>query len=187
MPSRSHTELCPRNEIVRTIVFIRGRRVILDHDRAAIYGVTTSRLNEQVKRNVSRFPEDFAFRLNAEETLAANLSQSATGSQKHRDPGKPPHAFTEHGAIMASTVLNSSKAIQMSLYVVRAFVELREFLASNKELARRLDELETRLDQKVTGHDKAITAILAAIRQLMAPVPGRKRGIGFTADIEPPK
>lgn len=187
MRSPSHDKRGPKTEIASTIQFARGRRVILDHDLAAIYGVTTSRLNEQIKRNASRFPEDFAFRLDTEEMRALNLSQFATGSQRHRDPRKPPHAFTEHGAVMASTVLNSPKAIAMSLYVVRAFVRLREVLALNTELAKRLDELETRLDKKIVGHDEAIAAILSAIRELMAPIPPQKRGIGFTADIAPLK
>lgn len=175
------------NDIARTIQSLRGRRVILDFDLAAIYDVTTSRLNEQVKRNSERFPPDFAFRLNSEETHALNLSQIATGSQRHRDPRKPPHAFTEHGAIMASTVLNSPKAIAMSLYVVRAFVKLREDLAMHSELGKRMDDLEARLDGKLIGQDKAIASILAAIRQLMAPATPSKRGIGFTADIDATK
>jgi hypothetical protein len=187
MRSLPHVNHGPKIEISSTIQFARGRRVILDHDLAAIYGVTTSRLNEQIKRNASRFPEDFAFRLDAEETRALNLSQFATGSQRHRDPRKPPHAFTEHGAVMASTVLNSPKAIAMSLYVVRAFVRLRQALALNTELAKRLDELETRLDKKIVGHDKAIAAILSAIRELMTPSTQQSRGIGFTADIESTK
>jgi hypothetical protein len=187
MPSASHDQLRSEGDIARSIQFIRGRRVILDHELAAIYGVTTSRLNEQVKRNMARFPEDFAFRLNSKETRTLNLSQFATGSQRHRDPQKPPHAFTEHGAIMASTVLNSSNAIAMSLHVVRAFVKLREILASNETLARRLNQLEARLENKLVGHDKAISSILAAIRLLMAPTPSQGRGIGFTADIKPAK
>jgi len=187
MPPRNSDELQPESEIARAIHFVRGRRVILDHDLAAIYGVTTKRLNEQVKRNRARFPDDFMFRLDAKETAAMNWSQIATSSQKHRRVGNPPGAFTEHGAIMAATVLSSSRAIEMSLYVVRAFVKLREFLATNKELADKLIELETRLDKKLVGHDKAIASILAAIRHLMAPAAASKRGIGFTADIEPVK
>jgi hypothetical protein len=107
-----------------------------------------------------------------------------TGSQKHRDPRFPPLAFTEHGAIMAATILNSSLAVEMSVYVVRAFVQLRELLASNKELARRFAQLETRLDKKLTTHDEAIAAILSAIRQLMHPPVPKRRPIGFTANID---
>jgi hypothetical protein len=105
------------------------------------------------------------------------------GSQKHRNPRFPPFAFTDHGAIMAATILNSPRAVEMSLYVVRAFVQLRELLASNAELARRLDELE----RKLKHHDEAITAILSAIRELMNPPTPKRRGIGFTADIEETK
>jgi predicted NBD/HSP70 family sugar kinase len=103
-----------------------------------------------------------------------------TGSQKHRDPRFPPFAFTEHGAIMAASILSSPRAVEMSVYVVRAFVQLRELLASNTELACRLDVLERMLQ----GHDAAITAILSAIRELMKPQEPKRRGIGFTADVE---
>jgi hypothetical protein len=121
-------------------------RVLLDSELAALYDVTTKRLNEQVKRNVRRFPQDFVFRLTRAETEVLNRSQNATGSQKHRDPRSMPHAFTEHGVIMAATILNSPRAVEMSVYVVRAFVHLGEMLASNKELARRFAQLETRLE-----------------------------------------
>jgi hypothetical protein len=107
-----------------------------------------------------------------------------TGSQKHRDPRFPPYALTEHGAIMAASLLNSPQAVEMSVYVVRAFVQLREMLSSNRELARRFAQLETRLDKKLTEQDRAIGAILSAIRELMHPTPPKRRPIGFTADIE---
>jgi hypothetical protein len=136
-------------------------------------------LNEQVKRNAERFPEDFLFRLRSDEVEALNRSHFATGSQKHRDPRFPPYAFTEHGAIMAATVLNSPRAVEMSVYVVRAFVRLRELLASNTALARKLDELE----RKYQHHDDAIKAILSAIRELMNPPQPKRRPIGFTADL----
>lgn len=110
-----------------------------------------------------------------------------TGSQKHRDPRFPPSAFTEHGAIMAATILNSPRAVEMSIYVVRAFVQLRELLASNQELAKRLDQLEARIEKKLVTHEDAIAAMLSAIRQLMHPPPAKRRGIGFTADISNPK
>jgi hypothetical protein len=176
--------LVPAQDIPRAILVLRGQRVLLDAELAALYGVTTKRLNEQVKRNAERFPEDFMFRLTAAETESLNRSQIATGSQKHRDPRFPPYAFTEHGAIMAASILNSPRAIEMSVYVVRAFVQLREMLASNKELARRFAQLETRLDKKLTTHDEAIAAILSAIRQLMHPPVPKRRPIGFTANIE---
>jgi hypothetical protein len=123
------------------------------------------------------------FRLDRTEVEALNRSQSVTGSQKHRDPRVPPFAFTEHGAIMAATILNSPRTVETSLYVVRAFVQLRELLASNAELARKLTELE----RKLKGPDEAITAILSAIRELMNPPAPKRRGIGFTADLEPTK
>ena len=122
-----------------------------------------------------------SFFVPANHPFARNRSQSVTGSQKHRDPRFPPFAFTEHGAIMAATILSSARAVEMSLYVVRAFVQLRELLVSNAELARRLDQLERQLQ----GHNAAITAILSAIRELMNPPEGKRRGIGFTADVEP--
>jgi hypothetical protein len=152
----------------------------IDADLAELYAVPTKRLNEQVKRNAERFPEDFVFRLTAKELEALNRSRFATGSQKHRDPRFTPFAFTEHGAIMAANVLNSPRAVEMSVYVVRAFVRLREVIASNKELAKRLDELEARIERKLSTHDQAISGILDAIRQLMAPPPvSKKRPIGF--------
>jgi ORF6N domain len=178
--------LVPVEHITRAILVLRGHKVLLDSELAALYGVTTKRLNEQVKRNAARFPEDFLFRLSAAEVEMLNRSQIATGSQKHRDPRFPPYAFTEHGAIMVSMVLNSPHAVEMSVYVVRAFVQLREMLSSNRELARRFAQLETRLDKKLTEHDRAIGAILSAIRELMhpkGPVP-KRRPIGFTADLE---
>jgi len=165
--------------ITRAILVLRSHRVLLDAELAALYGVTTRRLNEQVKRNAERFPKDFMFRLTGSEVEALNRSHFATGSQKHRDPRLPPFAFTEHGAIMAATILNSPRAVEMSVYVVRAFVKLRALLASNSALARKLDELE----RKYQHHDEAITAILAAIRELMNPRP-KRRSIGFTADLK---
>jgi ORF6N domain len=184
MAQQTSTTLVPVEHITRAILVLRGQRVLLDAELAALYGVTTKRLNEQVKRNAARFPEDFLFRLSAAEVETLNRSQIATGSQKHRDPRFPPYAFTEHGAIMASMILNSPHAVQMSVYVVRAFVHLRELLSSNRELARRFAQLETRLDKKLTEHDEAIAAILSAIRQLMNPPQPKRRPIGFTADLD---
>jgi len=176
------TTAVPIEDISHSILVLRRQRVILDAEIATLYGVTTKRLNEQVKRNIERFPDDFMFRLTRSEAEALNRSQFATGSQKHRDPRFPPFAFTEHGAIMAATILNSPRAVEMSLYVVRAFVRLRELLASNVALARKLDELE----RKYQHHDEAITAILSAIRELTNPPAPKRRGIGFTADLEKP-
>jgi hypothetical protein len=183
---KKRTVLVRVEHITRTICLLRGQRVILDAELAALYGVATKRLNEQVRRNAGRFPEDFLFRLTAEEA-AVLRSQNAT-SKDPRNDGRGgvryrPFAFTEHGAMMAATVLTSPRAVEMSLYVVRAFVQLRELLASNAELARKLNELERKLE----GHDEAITAILSAIRELTDPPPQRRRGIGFTTDLEPMK
>jgi ORF6N domain len=120
------------DEIARAILVLRGHRVLLDAELAALYDVTTKRINEQVKRNAARFPADFIFRLTPAETVALNRSQNATGSQKHRDPRFAPYTFTEHGAIMAATILSSPRAVEMTVYVVRAFVQPREMLASNR-------------------------------------------------------
>jgi hypothetical protein len=162
--------LVPIEHITRAILVLRGQKVLLDTELAALYGVSTKRFNEQVRRNRERFPADFMFQLTAEE-LAALRSQIATSNapspQGRGGRRYLPYAFTEHGAIMAATILNSSRAVEMSVYVVRAFVKLRELLSSNRELARRFAQLETRIDKKLTEHDDAIAAILSAIRQLM--------------------
>lgn len=182
MASRRRPALVPVEHISRSILVLRGQRIILDSDLAAIYGVTTGRLNEAVKRNAERFPEDFMFRLSAAEHTVL-LSQFAITTPVRGGRRQLPWAFTEHGAIQAANVLNSPRAVAMGVYVVRAFVKLRELLASNKELARRLDELETRIEKKLATHDEAIAAILSAIRQLMNPPAPRRRPIGFTADL----
>jgi hypothetical protein len=161
----------------------------LDVDLARIYGVTTKRLNEQVKRNTRRFPADFAFRLSKLELerlmgqsvkseVKGNRSQFATGSQKHRDPRFLPYAFTEHGALMAANILNSPQAIEMSVHVIRAFVQMRRMLAAHKELTRQLSELEGRIGK----HDEQIQVIIDAIRQLMTPPEPKKRKIGFIVE-----
>jgi hypothetical protein len=168
----------PVGDIARSILILRGHRVILDAELAAIYGVTTGRLNEAVKRNADRFPEDFMFRLSSAEH-AALISQIATSKPSRGGRRKLPWAFTEHGALQAANVLNSPRAIAMGVYVVRAFVRLRKLLASNTALARKLDELE----RQYKHHDEAITAILSAIRELMNAALPKRRGIGFTADL----
>ena len=179
MTTRKTSALVPVERITQSILVLRGQRVLLDSELAELYDVPTKVLNQAVKRNVARFPEDFMFRLIKTEVDAVNRSQLVTGSQKHRDPRFPPYAFTEHGVIMAATVLNSPRAVEMSIYVVRAFVQLRELLASNKDLAMRLDELEVRLTRKLDTHDQAITEIIKTIRQLMNPPETKKRPIGF--------
>ncbi|MDX2081108.1 MAG: ORF6N domain-containing protein [Terrimicrobiaceae bacterium] len=191
------------------IFTIRGQKVLLDSDLAEIYGVTTKRLNEQVKRNTERFPEDFMFQLTAdewenlksqiatsslegespealgsqiatldgEEVNTPKRSQSVTGS--HGGRRKLPYAFTEHGAIMAATVLNSPEAVTMSVYVVRAFVQMREQMASNREILKRLAEI----DQTLLQHDQALQVIWTQLQPLLAPPPEpEKRRIGFHHD-----
>ena len=184
MATTQRTAPVPIEHITQSILVLRGQRVLLDTELAVLYGVTTKRFNEQVRRNRERFPEDFMFQLTPEE-LTSLRSQFATlkgGRGRHRK--YLPYAFTEHGAIMAATILNSPRAVEMSVYVVRAFVQLRELLSSNRELARRFAQLETRLDKKLTEHDVAIAAILSAIRELMHPPPPEQRPIGFTANLD---
>jgi phage regulator Rha-like protein len=158
---------------------IRGERVIVDSDLAQIYGVSTTRLNEQVKRNAERFPTDFAFRLTRNE-MANLMSQIAISSSKHGGRRKLPFVFTEHGAIMAANVLNSKQAVQMSVFVVRAFVKLRDTLATHKELAEKLNELE----RKLGTPGRAIVSILGTIRQMTEPAGKKARAIGFRAKRE---
>jgi len=167
------------NVVVDRIYLIREQKVMLDVDLAGLYGVTTKRFNEQVKRNAERFPADFMFQLTDDEYLALR-SQIATSNKVRGGRRYMPYAFTEHGAIMVATILNSPKATEMSVFIVRAFVRLRETLFTHRELAGKLDELE----RKVSSHDQAITGLLHAIRQLMATPPAESRPIGFTADIK---
>jgi hypothetical protein len=178
----------PVERIAETIVLLRGQRVILDAELAALYGVTTKRLNEQVKRNAGRFPSDFMFQLGPEDASALR-SQIATSKIPSGRGGRRnlPYVFTEHGAIQAANVLSSRRAAEMSVYVVRAFVQLRQVLASSEELARRLVELEAKIEKKLVTHDQAIAAMLTAIRELMRPAPPSRRSIGFTADMGAPK
>jgi hypothetical protein len=168
--------IAPIADVDGKIHLIRGQRVMLDSDLAAIYGVETMRLNEQFKRNIRRFPSDFAFQLTKEE-FAALISQTAISKKGRGGRRKLPWVFTEHGAIMLASVLNSARAIEMSVFVVRAFVQMREVLASNRQLAAKLNELEKR----VGGHDKVIAQLVAAVRQLIeAPAEEKaKREIGF--------
>ena len=156
------------------ILVLREQKVILDSDLAELYGVPVKRLNEQVKRNQERFPPDFMFRLSAEESESLR-SQDATSKTGRGGRRYAPYAFTEHGAIMAATVLNSERAVEMSVFVVRAFVRLREVLFTNHQLATKIDELEQRLDI----HDASIQELLDAIRELMAPGLPSGRKIGF--------
>lgn len=139
---------------------IRGRKVLLDTDLARIYGVPTKRLNEQVRRNLDRFPDDFMFQLTPEEidSLRSQIATLKLGRGEHRK--YLPYAFTEHGAIMAANVLNSPQAVRMSVFVVRAFVKMRGLLGGTKELARQLRELEAKLTARLDGHEAAIVDFL---------------------------
>jgi len=155
------------------ILVIRSQRVMLDRDLARLYGVTTKRINEQVKRNRKRFPEGFMFQLtfNEARNVLSSRSQIAT-LKKGQNIKHAPHVFSEHGAIMLASVLNSATAIQASVYVVRAFVRMRSIIADYSKLAARVDELEQKYDEGF--HD-----VFKAIRQLMAPRIGQRRPIGF--------
>jgi ORF6N domain-containing protein len=156
------------------ILNLRDHKVILDTDLAELYGVSVKRLNQQVKRNKDRFPADFVFQLTAKEHEALRL-QNATSNQGRGGRRFAPYAFTEYGAIMAATVLNSERAIEMSVFVVRAFVRLRESMASNRKIAGKLEELESRLEK----HDTAIQDIIDAIKELMTPAESPRGKIGF--------
>ena len=166
-------------EITARIFLIRGCKVILDADLAVLYGVQTRTLMQAVRRNAVRFPSDFMIVMNNQDV--ASLKSQFVISKRAGRGGRStvPSAFTEHGAIMAATVLNSPRAVEMSLYVVRAFVQLREAVVANKAIERRLDELE----RKVGKHDAAIAEIIGALRSLMQPAaPRPSRRIGFVHD-----
>ena len=171
------------SSIESAIYLLRGQRVMLDSDLAAIYGVSTRQLNQQLKRNRSRFPDDFAFQLSTEEfrNLKSQIATSSLMSQfvtssGHGGRRKLPWAFTEHGALMLASVLNSEVAVQASVRVVRAFVKLREMIAANAQLAAKLEEFERRFD----SHDKAIVDLFTALKRLLEPpAPPKKREIGF--------
>jgi len=156
------------------IVTLRGQKVILDTHLAKLYRVPVKRLNQQVNRNRRRFPADFIFQLTAKESETLRL-QNATSNSKRGGRRYRPYAFTEHGAIMAATILNSRRAVKMSVFVVRAFVHFRQLMVNNRELADKLDELESRLET----HDSAIGELVAAVRELMIPKPNSGKPIGF--------
>jgi hypothetical protein len=159
--------------VERTILTIRGHKVILDTDLARLYSVSTKRLNQQVRRNSDRFPEDFLFQLTAEEKSEVVANCDHLSNLKF-SPALP-LAFTEHGAIMAASVLNTQQAIEASIFVVRAFVRLREVLATHRRLARKLKELEARMGE----HDEQLQVIFEAIHQLMSPPDKPTKKIGF--------
>jgi ORF6N domain len=172
VPVKKRTTLA--SAVESRILLLRHQRVILDTDIAELYGVPVKVLNQQVKRNRERFPADFVFRLTSKEDEVLR-SQVVTSKQGRGGRRYAPYAFTEHGAIMAATVLNSERAVQMSVFVVRAFVRLREMLATNRKLAGKIDELENRLDT----HDSAIQDLIEAIKELMKPEDPPRKSIGF--------
>ena len=167
--------------IAQRIHLVRSFKVMLDEDLALLYGVETRVLVQAVKRNLRRFPSDFMFQLTDEEWMALrsqNVTSKGRGGRRYA-----PYAFTEHGALMLSSVLNSETAAEVGIMVVRTFVQLREILSTHKELAAKLEALE----RKVGGHDQAIAGLIDAIRQLMAPPAQNKRPIGFIATDAAPK
>lgn len=166
-------DLVSAEVIEKRILLMRGQKVLLAADLATLYGVTTKRLHEQVRRNLNRFPEDFMFQLTKKERdeLAAICGQFK--NLKHSRV--LPYAFTEHGALMLANVLNSERAVEVSIIIMRAFIRLRELLSSHKELIHKLEELE----RHIQSHDKSIQSLFDAIRQLMTPAPTKSGRIGF--------
>src|SRR5215471_14195214 len=174
------TALVLTKRVASKILILRNQKVILDADLAELYGVSVKQLNQQVKRNPNRFPADFLFVVTKaeQESLRSQIVTSKTGRGGRR---YLPNAFTEHGAIMAATVLNSKRAVEMSIFVVRAFVQMRDALRANQRVEAKLAELEGRLDI----HDAEIQELLEAIRELLTPLPANDRRIGFEAPSEP--
>lgn len=167
-------QIIPVEQIERTILEIQGQKVIIDADLATIYGTTTKRLNQAVRRNKDRFPDDFMFQLTEEEKSEVVTNCDHLVNLKYSP--HLPYVFTEHGALMAASVLNTERAVKVSVFVVRAFVRLRELVATHKELAIKLKELE----QRVGAHDQAIIELVQTIKQLMEPPASKpKRRIGF--------
>jgi len=163
--------LVPAERIERVILLIRGQKVILDTHLAKLYGVPTGRLNEQVRRNIGRFPADFMFQLTAEEAKSLR-SQNAISKKGRGGRRYTPLVFTEHGVAMLSSVLNSERAVQVNIEIMRAFVRLRELMSTHRDLARKLEALEKK-------YDAQFKVVFDAIRQLMTPPEPRKRKIGF--------
>lgn len=172
--------LVPAAQITQAIHFLRGQRVLLDFDLAALYEVPTGHLNRAVKRNRTRFPADFMFRLSAEEfeILKCQIGISSWGGRRGL-----PFAFTEQGVAMLSSVLSSERAVNVNIAIMRAFVALRETLETNRELAEKFAQL----DKRVGKNDKEIAAIIEAIRQLMTPPAKPRREIGFHVRETPPR
>ena len=167
-------QIIPTGKIENRILLIRGERVIIDADLAEFYGVPTRRLNEQVKRNKKRFPDDFMFQLTPEEKSELVAKCDHLANLKYSNA--LPHAFTEHGAIMAASVLNSPQAIETGIFIVRAFVKLRGMIAEHKELSRKI----ARIEHLLAEHDEQIITLIKALKQFLQPKPPpRKRRIGF--------
>ena len=167
----TQSNLIPAERIEKSIYFIRGEKVMLDRDLAALYGVATKVLKQAVKRNIDRFPNDFMFVLNSTE-FQDWRSQFVTSNADRKGLRYPPMAFTEHGILMLSSVLNSKRAVHVNIEIMRAFVRLRRMLASNAELSRRLDELESK-------QDRQHRVVFEAIRKLMTSTPVKRQQIGF--------
>jgi Zn-dependent M16 (insulinase) family peptidase len=165
------------DDVAGSILIIRGRRVILDRELAAIYGVETRVLNQSVRRNIERFPEDFMFQISREEAARLRSQTVILKPGRGRHVKFLPYAFTEHGAIQAANVLSSQRAVEMGIFVVRAFLRLREMIASNEELAKRIEAIERKLET----HDQLMVGILNRIHELTQPL--QTRAIGFTADF----
>jgi len=161
------TEIIPAERIAASIYLIRGQKVMIDSDLATLYNVTTGNLNLAVRRNLKRFPSDFMFQLSQEEfaNLKLQIARSSWGGRRH-----PPYAFTEHGVAMLSSVLGSERAVEVNISIIRAFVELRNVLATNAELS-----------QMVAKHDRQITILFDSVQKLLAPAPAKKTRIGFAA------
>ena len=176
--SNDPAALIPLRAIERQILPLRGQCIILAPDLARLYGVPTKVLNQQVKRNADRFPADFMFRLTP--TEKREVVTNCDHLQSLKFSAALPYAFTEHGAIMAATVLNTEQAVKVGLYVVRAFVKLREVLATHQQLAGKLDQLERKLQK----HDSQIIALIDAIRQLMTEPTPRRKPIGYHTEAE---
>lgn len=172
-------ELIPAERIEKVILVIRGQKVIIDRDLAVLYGVSTGRLNEQVQRNIRRFPADFMFQLSKDEFDNWKSQFAISNPAARMGLRKRPFVFTEQGVAMLSSVLHSDRAVEVNIAIMRAFVRLREIMSTHKDLARKLEELERKLGQ----HDEKFQIVFEAIRQLMAPPPasGRKGRIGFHA------
>ena len=176
------TAIIAAQRVNSRIVLLRGQRVILDSDLAELYGVKVRHLNQQVKRNAKRFPLAFRFQLSAQEFKVLR-SQNVISSEGHGGARYRPYAFTEHGAIMAATVLNSERAVEMSVFVVQAFVRMRRALATNRQVLAKLAEVERRLET----HDADIQALMEAIRELINPPDPPRRRIGFETPEDSPK